>query len=211
MNFDPQPKVNFEDIVGRDTLRADDDQVWTAHARWIERFMPLSPRKFEDSLGGIPARMFERFYSLIHAEPWAVVLDFGCGIAPLRDYFRPGLYAGLDRNAEAVELASFYWPKDIFIRHDGLPLPFPKATFDLAVAIGVLEHLDDEGLHPILEELRRVVRVSGRLLIWAETKYEPPYRTAVHGRFPDEWKAIVEQHDYKRIWLEDQHHLFRAL
>lgn len=42
-------------------------------------------------------------------------------------------------------------------------IPFPDASFDLAVSFDVIEHLDDDRL--ALRELRRVVRPGGALLV----------------------------------------------
>ena len=44
-------------------------------------------------------------------------------------------------------------------------LPFPASTFDAALAVEVLEHVEERGLDDVLAEARRVLRPGGRFLI----------------------------------------------
>jgi SAM-dependent methyltransferase len=99
------------------------------------------------------------------------VLDWGCGHGQITDLLRK----------DAVDVTAFDWsPKaaldgeivplkdypDIEAHHSSDPvrLPFPDHSFQYVLSCGVLEHVqrpDDS-----LEEVRRVLRPAGRLLIY---------------------------------------------
>ena len=73
--------------------------------------------------------------------------------------------SGIDSSAEMVALAQARLP-DAEARLVQAPieaLPFADASFDLAVATGVLEYADD--LETALRELARVVRPGGRAIV----------------------------------------------
>ena len=97
-------------------------------------------------------------------KPQLEILDLGCGTgANLKMLERFGQADGLDLSEQAVE----------FCKQRGLAgvrlgaaedLPFENATYDLVTALDVLEHLDDDAGG--LTEIRRVLRPSGRTLIF---------------------------------------------
>jgi SAM-dependent methyltransferase len=97
------------------------------------------------------------------------VLDWGCGCGRvLRQWRRVEdvqIY-GSDYNAELVAWCRTAFP---FARlaTNGLapPLPFPDDTFDLLYGISVFTHLDEPLQRPWIEELRRVVKPGGHILI----------------------------------------------
>jgi SAM-dependent methyltransferase len=120
-----------------------------------------------------------------HAGPLAKrrVLDCGCGAG---DYVRALLARGADafgverdgrklaaRAASGGEAA----PARI-TTGDLEALAFPDASFDVALANEVLEHVPDE--RAALGELRRVLRPGGRLLVLSPTRLYP-FET--HGVF----------------------------
>ena len=95
--------------------------------------------------------------------PRARILDAGCGsgrnmieLRPPRHGHRRGAVAtsaslAQDRNAGQVLTCSV------------LDMPFAEDSFDLAVSLDVIEHLDDD--LAALRELRRVVAPGGALLV----------------------------------------------
>jgi SAM-dependent methyltransferase len=94
----------------------------------------------------------------------ARALDVGCGtgangpVLAARAAFAVGIDAsrtplGLGRATHAARL-----------RGDATALPFPEGSFDLVVALDVLEHLDDDAGGA--RELRRVLRPGGAALIF---------------------------------------------
>ena len=84
------------------------------------------------------------------------VLDAGCGEGVLVDEYRDRIaIAGLDANyaSERVTQGSL------------TSLPFPDASFDRALCLDVLEHLQYEEQPRALAELFRVLRPGGELLV----------------------------------------------
>ncbi len=110
----------------------------------------------------------ELAFLLPHLQPGMRVLDCGCGpgsiTVGLAEIVAPGEVIGLDiepRQLEAARrLAEERGQSNLeFVQGSVYQLPFPDASFDVAVAHFVLEHVSD----PLrgLRELRRVLRPGG--------------------------------------------------
>jgi SAM-dependent methyltransferase len=83
------------------------------------------------------------------------VLDVGCGNKPYRSLLGPGVteYLGLDR-AGADSVAD--------VEGTAEALPFPDGSFDAAIALQVLEHVEDPGR--CLREMARVLCPGGTVV-----------------------------------------------
>jgi 2-polyprenyl-3-methyl-5-hydroxy-6-metoxy-1,4-benzoquinol methylase len=68
-----------------------------------------------------------------------------------------------------------------YCRSDGCFLPFGSGTFDGAIAIEVLEHIERPEL--VLVELQRVLRCGGRVCIAVPTSYTERMYTRIHPRY----------------------------
>src|SRR5271166_4031208 len=93
----------------------------------------------------------------------ARILDAGCGsgrnmveLAPL------GTVTGVELSQTSVSLARAREVGEV-IEGSVLDMPFDPASFDLAVSLDVIEHLQDD--LDALRELRRVVAPGGSLLV----------------------------------------------
>ena len=96
------------------------------------------------------------------------VLDFGCGCGRVTRYFRDhhGEVAGSDVNRDAVSWCRSNLPFARF-EANGLapPLAFDDESFDLVYALSVFTHLTADLQLAWRDELRRVLRPGGRLLV----------------------------------------------
>ena len=103
-----------------------------------------------------------------HLKPGMSVIDCGCGpgsiTADLAAFVGPGAVVGIDiepRQLEAAErLAKDRGVTNVNFQQGSVyQIPFPDASFDVAVAHFVLEHVSD----PLrgLREIRRVLRPGG--------------------------------------------------
>ena len=126
------------------------------------------------------------------------VLDFGCGCGRVTRYFRdhPGGVAGSDVSRDAVAWCRANLPFARF-ETNGLapPLAFDDESFDLVYALSVFTHLTADLQFAWRDELRRVLRPGGRLLV------------TTHGRsylqrLDDDERARFERGELVVRWAE---------
>jgi SAM-dependent methyltransferase len=111
------------------------------------------------------------------------VLDFGCGcgrtLVWLANRSQPPRLHGTDIDAEAISWCRNNLDLAEFSVNDPLPpLEYPSETFDFVYAISVFTHLDEDYQFRWLDELKRVTRPKGVVLL------------TVHGRHV--WKDLHE-------------------
>jgi SAM-dependent methyltransferase len=158
--------------------------------------LPLPPRRLMVRVAGTAdAEWFLRGgragYDAIAAhvdvQQTCDVLDFGCGCGRVTRYFKDHLggVAGSDVNGEAVA-----WCRDnlafAHFERNGLapPLAFTDDSFDLVYALSVFTHLTADLQLAWRDELRRVLRPGGRLLITTHgNSYVPRLDDAERARF----------------------------
>jgi SAM-dependent methyltransferase len=93
----------------------------------------------------------------------ARILDAGCGSGRnMLELARFGSVTGIELSDTSVELARKRGVGEV-ISGSVLELPFAEDSFDLAVSLDVVEHLDDD--LTALRELRRTVAPGGMLLV----------------------------------------------
>jgi len=98
---------------------------------------------------------FRRMFDTLDVEPdTSRVLDLGCGDGRLLKHIEPELYLGVDYSSERVALAREKWGSRFLCRDLYTYLESTPDRFTLAVAVEILEHL---------EEPRRVV--EGALVV----------------------------------------------
>ncbi len=125
--------------------------------------------------------VYETFHHLIGARRWlrrfaqdvvrvpagATVLDIGCGPAALLRYLPEGVsYIGLDRNKAYIGRAiKEHGARGTFICGDVAEFDsFNVPRVNIAVAIGVLHHLDDVLAADILNAIAKTLKPGGRLI-----------------------------------------------
>jgi SAM-dependent methyltransferase len=138
---------------------------------------PLPPRRLMVRVAGTAdpdwfLRSGQAAYDAIAADiPLAevsAVLDFGCGCGRVTRYWADhrGSVAGSDVSAEAITWCRANLPFGRF-ETNGLapPLAFDDASFDLVYALSVFTHLTPDLQTAWRDELRRVLKPAGRLLL----------------------------------------------
>lgn len=109
-------------------------------------YFPIYRRKLQ-----LVRRLFDRI------PKGARVLDAGCGEGVLIEELRTKGYdaIGVDRNCATAHV----------LRSDILALPFGAQSFDVVLFLDVIEHLPFPDQARALEEIHRVLRSDGRLII----------------------------------------------
>lgn len=103
------------------------------------------------------------------------ILDVGAGESPWREWLPQGCrYQGIDIDSSS-EYGMSANRKDI-VYYDGKVIPFPDASFDGAICIEVLEHV--ERPDAFVSEISRVLKGSSLLLLsvpWSARRHHVPH------------------------------------
>jgi SAM-dependent methyltransferase len=120
-------------------------------------------------------RSFSRLFNVdaVHRQlvqetgyrPGMRTLDIGCGPGELAKYIAPADFTGIDISQEYIRFAR--------AQHGGAfhALPADRVgelagPFDLALMFGVFHHLSDAEVRATLAGLARVLRPTGRFVLW---------------------------------------------
>ncbi len=124
------------------------------------------------------------------------VLDYGCFngtfIKTLSSSSKRIKAVGVDKNRDIVDAGN-----DPAIIHIKDRIPFDDASFDVATAFEVLEHIHDQAF--VLNELSRVLRPGGRLVISVPQQYL--FSFLDHGNWKYRFPRI------HRLWYLRNHSL----
>jgi SAM-dependent methyltransferase len=108
-------------------------------------------------------RVLERAIARVDLPAPARVLDAGCGSGRnMLELARYGEVAGVELSATSAALARERGV-GVIVEGSVLEMPFAADSFDLAVCLDVIEHLEDD--RAALRELRRVLAPGGALLV----------------------------------------------
>ena len=103
------------------------------------------------------------------------VLDVGCGVGLVHRYIAGsvGKLCGTDISAASLEVARKANPSVDYVPYNGMTLPYETASFDCAYAICVMHHVPVKQWQGFLEEMRRVVRPGGMVVIIEHNPLHP--------------------------------------
>jgi SAM-dependent methyltransferase len=153
------------------------------------------------------ARTFKELYRE-HVGPLAEstrVLDYGCGWGRITRFFLKDVSGenlwGIDCNADLIDFCRESNPWSRFERNDPLPPTELAANdFDLVFSYSVFTHLREDVHLAWLDELRRVVKPGGLLILTVRPRHFIPYcarltvesapQSALVGLFSDPEQAL---------------------
>ena len=139
--------------------KAQPENIWDTHAQWWQ----------ETFTNGVDPEYEEQILPMVRAHLSGAqdILDIGCGegqVCRLAETLDPApkTIVGIDGSAAQLEIAEQRGGSPRFVLGDAGDLPFEPESFDAAVSVLVLEHI--ENLDSVISEAARVLRPGGRLL-----------------------------------------------
>jgi len=132
------------------------------------------------------------------------VLDVGCGVGLLHPYLtgKIGRLDGVDISAASLEVARKDNPAVHYQIHDGQSLPYSDAAFDCAMAVTVMHHVPPQDWMVFLNELRRVVRPGGLVVIIEHNPLNPLTQWVVRTAPMDKNAKLVTAWRLQRLMAE---------
>ncbi len=131
--------------------------------------------------GGKPAYVYLRALSYIKQSKTATYLDIGCGKGELVIHLaRLGTRAiGIDYAKAAIEICNDVLKTEKasvkklvqFKVADATKLPFKDESIDAVFLLDVTEHLTKEETEKALNELKRVLKKGGKIIVHTNNKY----------------------------------------
>lgn len=167
------------------------------HIRW-------SGKRFERETQALWDRLSPYVLDRHNAVDHAVLLDFGCGAGRFAGKLSGQGFrvAAVDTSSEMLRLAAETPGITLAQVVPGGPLPFARDEFDVVWICMVLQHIPDRALPRVIEELHRVLRPGGSVLL-CENTHQAKRRQSRLGhivfRSPEEyidhfpWITVVDQ------------------
>src|SRR5690606_7777112 len=120
------------------------------------------------------------------------LIDVGCGIGNyhplLKGRFRR--LVGVDVSFASISKAKENNPEIEYQVYDGLTLPYPDRSFDIAYAICVVHHVPVSVWPNFFSELYRILKPAGHALIFEHNPYNP-LTLRVVSRCPFDADAVL--------------------
>lgn len=126
------------------------------------------------------------------------VLDIGCGTGEFSVFFNPTNYTGIDTEKKYIEYALKKY-KGRFLVADAANLPLEDHSFDKAMIIGLLHHMNDKECEMVLTEAKRVLKPGGHLLVMEDVHEEKTgfFARGIHSL--DQGKYIRKSSEYATL------------
>jgi ubiquinone/menaquinone biosynthesis C-methylase UbiE len=118
-----------------------------------------------------------------HAPPHASVLDVGCGLGEVLGALPPQYQlSGMDYAKSNVEISTRRLKDRAVIKQGSIyEIPFPDASFDVALCLEVLEHIEDDAR--AVRDMARVLKPGGFLIAAVPYTYYWPEYLKLMGHF----------------------------
>jgi SAM-dependent methyltransferase len=131
----------------------------------------------------------------------AEVLDIGCGVANSHSLLagRVARLAGVDVSKACIDKAVEQNPTNEYRVYDGLNLPYPDASFDVASAVCVFHHVPITERAPLAKEVRRVLRREGLFAIFEHNPLNPLTRHVVNNCEFDKGAILLTSKDTEKL------------
>ncbi len=92
------------------------------------------------------------------------ILDVPCGTGEFCKLFNAASYIGIDISKEYIEYAKKTYNRAFYCM-DARKSGFDNFYFDYILILGLLHHLDMSSVASVLEEIKRILKKDGRVLL----------------------------------------------
>lgn len=122
---------------------------------------------FGEFSNGKISKRFNPLYDLIGELKNKTVLDIGCGRGEISSYcaLKGAVVYGIDYSKDAIKIAKGSFDKVNFKVMDAKKLQFRNHFSDKVLLLDFVEHVYPEELSIILEEVKRVIKPNGVIII----------------------------------------------
>jgi SAM-dependent methyltransferase len=151
----------------------------------------LAPAWFNQVIDDLQFRALRRALAIAEISPGARFLDVGCGTGRwVRRYRALGFSPmGVDSTIGMLRIARFHQTSTPLTAGLAQSLPFSDAVFDCLSDITVVQHIPYELQPKALEEMVRVLRPGGRMILLELIRGQGSH---IFPRAPLEWIREVE-------------------
>lgn len=187
----PEEQIRRESELAKQLLDANDHDrrrlYGAVYDEIVSMHLSRKGRTAREQTRGARPGMLGRLVRL--SSPGADVIEIGCGTGFLSlELAAAGRrVVGVDVSAVGIDVARAHGealgtatPNLRFETIEGLGLPFPDESFDLAFSVEVLEHLHERDVPGHLAEVLRVLRPGGTYCLWTPNRLDS---ISVHDRF----------------------------
>jgi SAM-dependent methyltransferase len=158
---------------------------------------PLAPTWFNQFIDELQFHALRRALALVEISPGARFLDVGCGTGRwVRRYEALGFSAvGVDATIGMLQIARAHNTRSPLVTGLAQSLPFSNAVFDCLSDITVVQHIPYELQSKALQEMVRVLKPGGRMILLEVICGQKPHigkDSHVFPRKPRDWISEVE-------------------
>lgn len=163
-------------------------------------------------LGHIYAVVFREHKKLMNGKILYLGCNSGTSVCVLSPHCDSVVGVDINENAikSAKKLARKHKIKNVeFVCSNVCKMPFPDNSFDGVYAFQILEHIYPEDMDMVLNEIKRVTKTGGNILVETPTPENNYYRHSTHKFFFDNEyvirKVLDGFFDIKKIQLETRY------
>jgi ubiquinone/menaquinone biosynthesis C-methylase UbiE len=169
--MDPQQRAIAEEF---DRYRESYDQA-------VNRAIAFSGQKVEAFTRAKAQDLLRTITSHFDSAKRLNVLDVGCGIGNYHPFLVPvvGSVSGVDVSSACIAKAQERNPAVSYSVYDGGRLPYLDGKFDVAFCVCVIHHVPPERWQQFVNEMHRVTRAGGMIVVYEHNPIHPLTRKVV--------------------------------
>lgn len=168
---------------------------------------PIVYRTYQHAIGS--PKVWRRVVEMLGVQDGEHLLDLGCGPGDLVDYLPDVAYTGIDLSESYIEYAKQHREvRGQFIAADATTMsPDELGTFDRVMMHGLLHHLDDDEVVPVVAAAARACAPHGRVMAVDGCYRDGQSRIAKFLLDRDRGQAVRDEDGYRSILEQSFDHV----